>query len=256
MRTYEKALLAINLSLLACAGNGAIEQVRPPDRVARPVATAPPGTARLSAAAIARVPAGTFGPYLGMSARGGVSVWASMDSGARSWFARAYSAKGDALGQGVRLGEAPSELGLVTIRPFHEGFALLTTHKVSDGEVVEVWILSASGAKIAGPIGIGHTAGALLWIEAIPNARGASILWAASGTGRAEIWNTEITAAGELVGAPRVLAHDAGAWQAVAFGKGFALGVVHARQGERRARANRRDVAEWPGRGAHSSRQR
>ena len=98
---------------------------------------------------------------------------------------------------------------------------------MSDGEVVEVWILSASGAKIAGPIGIGHTAGALLWIEAIPNARGASILWAASGTGRAEIWNTEITATGELVGAPRVLAHDAGAWQAVAFGKGFALGVVH-----------------------------
>ena len=122
MRTYEKALLAINLSLLACAGNGAIEQVRPPDRVARPVATAPPGTARLSAcAAIARVPAGTFGPYLGMSARGGVSVWASMDSGARSWFARAYSAKGDAHGQGVRLGEAPSELRLGHDPPLPQG---------------------------------------------------------------------------------------------------------------------------------------
>jgi len=227
VRTYEKALLALNLSLLACAGNTGIEPVRPHDLAPSKPVTTPTATARLSAAAIARVPAGTFGPYLGMSARGGLSVWASMESGARSWFARAYSAKGDALGSAVRLGEAPSELGLVTIRPLRESFALLSTHKVSDGEVVDVSILADSGAKIAGPISIGRSTGALLWVEAIPNARGASILWAAGGAGRAEIWSAEIGAKADLLSQPRVLARDAGAWQAVAFGKGFALGVTH-----------------------------
>jgi hypothetical protein len=228
LRTYEKALFAFSLSFSACAGNNGGDRTRPPTLASsKPVDTAPQGVPRLSAASIARVPAGTFGPYLGMGARGGLSVWASMESGARSWFARAYSARGDALGEAVRLGEAPSELGLVTIRALHEGFALLSTHKVSDGEVVELSILSDTGAKVAGPTGVGRATGSLLWVEAIPNPHGASILWAASGAGRAEIWSAEINTKADLMGSPRLLSRDAGAWQAAPFGKGFALGVMH-----------------------------
>ena len=162
-----------------------------------------------------------------MNPLGGVSVWASLDSGARSWFARALSAHGDSAGDIVRLGDAPTELGLVTVRPLHEGFALLSTHKVSDGEVVELSLLSDRGAKVAGPTSIGRATGSVLWIEAIASAHGASVLWAASKAGRAEIWAAEIDGKAELSGQPRLLARDAGAWQAVAFGKGFALGVTH-----------------------------
>lgn len=193
----------------------------------KPLSTLPPGTPRLAAAPIAQVSAGTFGPYLGMGPSGGVAVWASSEGGARSWFARALSAAGEASANAVPLGDAPSELGLVTVRPDREGFALLATHKVSDGEVVELSLLVPSGVRAAGPTTIAHAAGSLLWVEAMPNARGASILWAASSAGRAEIWTAETNGKAELVGAPRLLARDAGAWQAVPFGKGFALGVVH-----------------------------
>ena len=227
MRTYKKALLALNLSLTACAGRSGDEPALPPPAPTSKPQGVPTQTPRLSAAAIARVPSGTFGPYLGMNAQGGVSVWASEEAGARSWFARSFSARGDANGSAVRLGEAPSELGLVTVRALHQGFALLSTHKVSDGEVVDVSLLTDAGARIAGPLSVGRSAGSLLWIEAIPSAHGASILWAASDTGRAEIWSAEISGKGELIGAPRQLARDAGAWQVAEFGKGFALGVTH-----------------------------
>ena len=228
MRTFEKALLALSLSLPACAGSSGNEPIRPPHRAEnKPAPVAPPGTPRVSATPIARVAAGTFGPYLGMSARGGISVWASPDAGARSWFARPLSARGETAGEATRLGEAPSELGLVTVRAVHEGFALLSTHKVSDGEVVDLSLLSEQGSKIAGPISVGRATGSLLWVEAIANARGSSLLWAASTGGRAEIWAAEVNAAGEITSAARVLSRDAGAWQAVPFGKGFALGVAH-----------------------------
>ena len=185
----------------------------------------------MAASAIAQVPAGTFGPYLGMRARGGLALWASVGSGARSWFARPLSATGATTADAVRLGDAPSELGLVSVRPLHEGFALLSTHKTSDGEVVELAVLSDAGALLAGPTSLGRTPNSLLWVEAIPNAHGASVLWAASGAGRAEIWTADVSQKAELLGAPRLLARDAGAWQAVPFGKGIALAVTHVGKG-------------------------
>jgi hypothetical protein len=228
VRLQKIAFFALSLSFASCAGNSGSEPVRPPTlRASKPAAVTPGEAPGLFGSTIARVPAGTFGPYLGMNARGGVSVWASTESGARSWFARALSARGEAVAEAIRLGEAPSELGLVTVRALHQGFALLSTHKVSDGEVVDLSLLSESGARIAGPTSIGRSAGSLLWVEAIPSAQGASVLWAASSAGRAEIWVAEVNTKGELTGSPRLLARDAGAWQAVAFGKGFALGVTH-----------------------------
>jgi hypothetical protein len=228
VRFHKKALLALSLSFPACAGRTGNEPVRPATlRASKPADAGPAIAPKLAATTIARVPPGTFGPYLGMSARDGMSVWASLEAGARTWFSRPLSARGETVGDIVRLGEAPSELGLVTVRAMHDNFTVLSTHKVSDGEVVDLSILSDRGAKLAGPTGVGRATGSLVWVEAIANARGASVLWAASGAGRAEIWAAEINTKAELTGQPRLLARDAGAWQAVAFGKGFALGVVH-----------------------------
>jgi hypothetical protein len=218
-------------SLSACGGNSLNETslplIAPKVRVAPP----PPGAPRLTMAAIAQVPAGTFGPYLGMRAEGGLAVWASMESGARTWFARPFSARGETTAEAVSLGEAPSELGLVSVRPLRQGFALLSSYKTSDGEVVELSVVSDSGAPIAGPTSLGRTPNSVLWVEAIPRAQGATVLWAASGDGRAEIWTADINDKAEVASSPRLLARDAGAWQAVAFGKGVALAVTHVGKG-------------------------
>jgi hypothetical protein len=68
-------------------------------------------------------------------------------------------------------------------------------------------------------------------VEAIPNARGGTVLWAANGSGRAEIWSVEVNAKAEPLGAARLLARDVGAWQAASFGKGIALAVTHVGKG-------------------------
>jgi len=194
---------------------------------------APPvGVPHLSSSALARVPAGTFGPYLGMRSSGGLSVWASMGGAdSRSWFARPLSANGEASGEAVRLGDAPSELGLVTVRPLHDGFARLSSHKTSDGEVVELALIGDNGALLAGPTSLGSSPKSILWVEVIANPRGASVLWASSGAGRAEIWSVDVTPKAEPLAPARLLAKDAGAWQAVAFGKGIALAVTHVGKG-------------------------
>jgi hypothetical protein len=166
-----------------------------------------------------------------MRASGGLAVWASMLDDTRFWYARPFAESGEASGDVVLLGEAPSELGLVTVRPLHEGFALLSSHKISDGEVVALSLLSARGALLAGPTSLGRSGKSMLWVDAIPNARGATVLWASSGAGRAEIWSVEVTPKGELSGSARLLARDVGAWQAVPFGKGIALAVTHVGKG-------------------------
>ncbi|HET7538368.1 MAG TPA: hypothetical protein VFK05_00805 [Polyangiaceae bacterium] len=185
----------------------------------------------LSASAIASVPAGTFGPYLGMRGNGGLSVWASLSDDSRFWYARPLSERGEAAGDPLLLGEAPSELGLVSVRPLREGFALVSSHKTSDGEVVTLSLLSAKAALLAGPVSLGRSGKAVLWVEAIPSARGATVLWASSGSGRAEIWSVDVSPKAEPLAPARLVARDAGAWQAVSFGKGVALAVTRVGKG-------------------------
>jgi len=195
------------------------------------VAALGPSVPHPSSSSIARVPAGTFGPYLGMRGNGGLAVWASTSDDARYWYARPLGANGEASGDPVLVGEAASDLGLVTVRPLHDGFALLSSHKTSDGEVISLSIVSNGGALRAGPTSLGRVGKSVLWVEAIPNARGASVLWASSGAGRAEVWSAEVSLKAELLGPPRLVARDAGAWQAVSFGKGLALAVTHVGKG-------------------------
>ncbi len=233
MRSLRLCSLLLVPLLSACGGGGARElshaTYTPHPRRAP---SSPAGVPHLSSSEIARVPAGTFGPYLGMGADGGVAVWVSTEENRRAWFARSLSANGEANGPAADLGEAPNQLGLVSVRAMNRGFALLSTHKTSDGEVVELAVLTAKGARAAGPTSLGRTTHSVLWVEAIANARGgATVLWAASGSGRAEIWSAEVNQQAELAAAPRLLAQDAGAWQAVAFGKGLALAVTHVGKG-------------------------
>ncbi|HEY0463375.1 MAG TPA: hypothetical protein VGC79_04160 [Polyangiaceae bacterium] len=222
-------------SLFACGGQSNNEPAPAHPQISRrkttQVVTLATGVPRLTACAIARVPAGTFGPYLGMRDNGGLAVWASVPDDSRFWYARPLAANGDASGDVVLLGEAPSELGLVTVRPVHESFALLSSHKTSDGEVVELSLLSNSGKLVGGPTSLGRSSQAVLWVEVIQSERGATVLWAANSGGRAEIWSVEVTPKAEPSGAARLLARDVGAWQAVSFGKGIALAVTHVGKG-------------------------
>jgi len=219
---------SILLALGACGGARAGDEgSRLPPPVATAKVAAPTGAPRLASAAIAQVPGGTFGPYLGMGAHGGLSVWASAEANGRGWFARAVNAQGRFPAESVRIADAPNELGLVTVRAFRDDFALLATHKTSDGEVIELSLLSAAGARLAGPVAMGRALSDVLWVELMPSAHGATILWAASNKGRAEIWAANVSERGALRDNGRLLTRDVGAWQAVPFGAGFALGVTH-----------------------------
>ena len=120
MRTSLRIYSLLALWLFACGGKSSQGPAAHPTIVRRPAGLSValgPGVPHPSASAIARVPAGTFGPYLGMRASGGLALWASVSDDARYWYARALSESGEAKGDVALLGEAPSELGLVSVRP-------------------------------------------------------------------------------------------------------------------------------------------
>jgi len=235
VRTSIRIFSLLALLLPACAGKSSPE----PPAAHPPIQHRPkglkvalgPAVPRPFATEIAKVPAGTFGPYLGMRESGGLAVWASMSDDSRYWYARPLAKSGEANGDTVLIGEAPSELGLVTVRPLRDGFALLSSHKTSDGEVVTLSLLSVTGTLRAGPIALGRSAKSVLWVEVLQSAHGETVLWASNGAGRAEIWSAEVSPKAEPIGASRLLARDVGAWQAVPFGKGFALAVTHVGKG-------------------------
>lgn len=235
MRTPRQTCsLFLTLCLYACGADHDREIPRAAHSVPgseRAEPQPPATTPRLSASLIAQIPSATFGPYLGMQTAGGLALWASVEDGVRSWFARPLSAAGEPSGDTVRLGQAPTELGLVSVRPMHDRFGLLSSHTTSDGAVIDLSLLSTSGTLLAGPTSLGRTTSAPLWIEAIPTARGATVLWAVSSGGRAEIWSAEVNQKAELSQNPRLLARDVGAWQAVPFGKALALAVTHVGKG-------------------------
>src|SRR5262245_10495689 len=84
------AVRAISAALLCAlsACGGAPAEVRSPSRKARP--TPEPGTGlivpALRASEIARVPEGTFGPYVGESRDGALVVWAAEGGEQRGWY--------------------------------------------------------------------------------------------------------------------------------------------------------------------------
>ncbi|MEO6599200.1 MAG: hypothetical protein ABIQ16_04955, partial [Polyangiaceae bacterium] len=86
MRTpFRSCYSILTLWLTACGAHHDSEiphSAHPPNGAPPSAVEAPAGTPRLSSSAIALIPGGTFGPYLGMQARGGLALWASTEAGA------------------------------------------------------------------------------------------------------------------------------------------------------------------------------
>jgi hypothetical protein len=227
-------------ALCASVGCGAArEPVSTPSRlVATPLAPAPPAPPEplhadaapaLDAVLIQRVPEGTFGPYLGVSAQNRVAVWAALTpANGRRWFSVALDARGAPLGEVRSLANAPYDLSLATVAPNDEGFVALITAPSPTGTRIEALQLGMSGELISGPTPLVHSRTDVVWLDALRVGQKTVALWATLEGQAAAVHLAPVDSRGTALGTDITLVDGALAWQALDFGDGIALAVVSA----------------------------
>ena len=217
-----------------CGGSGGDpEAPRTPQRAggARPdKVAAPPGVPTLASAAIATVPNGTYGPYLGSREGSTVAVWAALQGEQRKWFTRSLGATTEPLA----VADAPKEIGLVVVRGAgggggsSPGFVVVTTRPGADGDLVEALALGPRGELRGGPAPLTENGDDVIWVEAVPTSKGTIALWAVRQADRADLYAVLIGASGERVGGATTVMRHARAWQAIRSEDGAAIGAVTA----------------------------
>src|SRR5690606_10400038 len=173
---------ALALSVTAGCASSAPPPSLPRAPRRAPAATAtktPPPPASLRAFEIARLPQGTFGPYVGTREDGALVVFAARAADRRRFSVVPLTVEGRPRGEPRAVAAAPEELGLLVARGFAEGYVVAYTRRTSTGESVEALCLDAEGTPSHPPAALGGLAGRALWIEAVPTKAGALVLYAA-----------------------------------------------------------------------------
>ncbi|MFO7181152.1 MAG: hypothetical protein DIU78_020800, partial [Pseudomonadota bacterium] len=222
--------LALALSVMAGCASSAPQSPLPraPRKAEKAAATTPEPPPSLSAFELARLPHGTFGPYVGTRDDGALVVFATRVEGRRRFNVVPLTVEGRPRGEPRAIAAAPEELGLLVARGVGDGYVVAYTRKTSTGESVETLCLAADGTPSHPPAALGGVTGRALWVEAVPTKLGTLVFYAAQSKedgSRAELHAVPLDArcaAGERT----TLARDALSWQAVPLGTdGFAAFV-------------------------------
>jgi hypothetical protein len=225
------------LVLAVLAGCGGTATTAPPSSapVAKPAAPSRaqgPASDSFHASRIALVPAGTFGPYLGVRPESVVAAWAADVSGKRRWITRPIGESGAPLAEPKTIADAATEIDLVAVRPLGWGkplaFVLLTSSHAFSGERVDAIALGPGGELLGGPNPIAERQGDVVWVDAFSTDHGALALWAVRHEDRASIHGVALGTAGEMKAEPAVLASDVRSWQVARTLEGIVIAAVGA----------------------------
>ena len=227
LRSFGPPLLTLTL-LVGCGATTSPLPHGPIHHAATGRMSPAAGTPSLRSTAIAKVPDGTFGPYLGQGRDGSLVAWAALEGAQRGWYAAAVDPAGALRGPVKRIADAPADVGLVVVRGGADtpGFAIVSTRRTALSEWVEATLVGPSGQLNAGPRPLAELHGHALWVEAVPLGERRLVLWAAPNEDLADISGVVLGPRGDPEGDPSALASGVKAWQVVQFGAGMALGTI------------------------------
>lgn len=215
------------LFLAAACGGPAEPAETPRPRPPRSTSDSGAKVPALASALLAKVPAGTFGPYLGRGETHTLVVWAAQTGASRKWFATALAESGAPTGAAKALADAPAEVGLVAVEPAGKSdFVIVSTHADARGHHVAAMLVSGRGERLSGPATLDSGADPVRWVDAVPTATGALVFWARQKGAAAEIFALALEGSGPR-GEPKKISDGARAWQIVpAAGGGAAVAVT------------------------------
>lgn len=185
-----------------------------------PGASPAAGPPTLDARRLAKVPGGTFGPYVVEMAAAPSLIWAEPTAGGRAWYSLDSN---DPKPQ--KLVSSTGELRLAAVRSAPGGERAIVVSALHDGAThrIEAFVVDDRSRSRPSVATVAEGREEILWIEAMPLSRGALVLWAVR-RGESATLLARTLGAGESE--PRTLVQGALAWQGVAHGGGAAVAAV------------------------------
>jgi hypothetical protein len=224
-RTFGTVFLA--MLVVACGGTPSAPST--PTNRKKPASSAgAKGLPALHSTEIARVPAGTFGPYVGQGRDGALLVWAPSAGERRAWYALAVAPDGTPHGSPRRIADAANEIGLVAVRGSLDAtnLVVVSTRRTGLGEWVEAMLVRSNGELAMAPRALAELRTQALWVDANVVGARTFVSWATKRDDLADLHGVALNEKGEPKSDPVVLAEGVRAWQAAPFAGGTALGVV------------------------------
>ncbi|HTN89296.1 MAG TPA: hypothetical protein VL242_36710, partial [Sorangium sp.] len=222
------ALLGAALALLlGCSGAAQA----PPARAARVVKTppaqskAPEGPPLLPAHVIAELEDEDATPYL---ARRGDEALLLYAAGGR-WRTRVLGADGAPRGEAIEAGPAAADVPVAALRATPQGYIAAWIEQAEGSRAVRVLALDPAGKPVAPASLVAQTAEEITWLDVLPNAAGALVLWEMPRDDRVDVVMTVVAqgkGAASKPTAPASVAREVLGWHAVATERGAAVALV------------------------------
>ncbi|AUX48666.1 hypothetical protein SOCE26_102070 [Sorangium cellulosum] len=192
----------------------------PPSR-----AKAPEGPPLLPAHVVAELEDEDATPY---HARRGDEALLLYATGGR-WRTRVLGADGAPRGEAIEVGPAPADVPVAALRAAPEGYVAAWIEQVEGSRAVRMLALDAAGKPIAPASLVAHTAEEITWLDVLPNAKGALVLWEMPREDRVDVVMSVVTIGKGAVSkptGPAAVARGALSWHAVATERGAAVALV------------------------------
>ena len=229
MRTWP-FVLASSLSAglaLSCGGAtpvpAAPEMPRPTATVA-PVGPAPAakGPEPLPTQVLAMVDDESAAPYFARRKDGGLLFYSARGR----WMTRAVAADGTPKGAApLDVAALGADVSMAALKPVDDGYVAVWVELVARNHAVKVLALDVDGKPRAEPALVAQITDDINWIDVLPNAHGALVLWEVPHDDRSDLFVAPLTA-GKIDGATTLVAHDVIGWEAEATERGAALATV------------------------------
>ncbi|XXT19355.1 hypothetical protein WME94_54940 [Sorangium sp. So ce429] len=228
LRFRAPALLGAALALLlGCSGAAQA----PPARAARVVKTppaqpkAPEGPPLLPAHVLAELEDEDATPYL---ARRGDEALLLYAAGGR-WRTRVLGADGAPRGEAIEAGPAAADVPVAALRATPQGYIAAWIEQNEGSRAVRVISLDPAGKPVAPASLVAQTAEEITWLDVLPNAAGALVLWEMPREDRVDVVMTVVAqgkGAASKPTAPASVAREVLGWHAVATERGAAVALV------------------------------
>jgi hypothetical protein len=192
-----------------------------------PVATAAPGPTApdlLPAQVLALVDDESATPYFARRSDGGLLFYSSKGR----WLTRATGADGKPrAAAAIDVAGLAADVSMASLKPAGDGYLAVWVELVAKNHAVKLLSLDAEGKPRGEPVLVSQVTDDLSWVDVLPNARGALVLWEVPHDDRSDIFVVP-TGGGKLEGAPALVAHDVIGWEAEATERGAAIATVAA----------------------------
>ncbi|MGK4008863.1 hypothetical protein WMF31_40030 [Sorangium sp. So ce1036] len=234
LRRRSPGLLGAALALvLGCSGGATpAPAARPAPVVKTPSVRprAPEGPPLLPAHVIAALEDEDATPYLARRGDEALLLYAA----GGTWRTRVLGADGAPRGDAIEAGPVPADVPVAALRAAPKGYLAAWIEQLEGGRAVRVLALDPAGKPLAPASLVAQTAEEISWLDVLPNAKGALVVWEVPREDRVDVVVSAVAqGSGPAIKptTPASVAREVLGWNAVATERGAAVALVLPRPG-------------------------